>query len=65
MGGGLSMNQIRPKRIDTMLDLASYPIKHRIERVALVNNQAIVDWSDGRQSRFHALWLRDNCACPT
>jgi gamma-butyrobetaine dioxygenase len=59
------MNQIRPKRIDTMLDLASYPTKHRIERVALVNNRAIVDWSDGRQSRFHALWLRDNCACPT
>jgi len=23
-----------------------------------------LDWSDGRRSRFHALWLRDNCAGP-
>jgi gamma-butyrobetaine dioxygenase len=58
------MNQIRPKRIDTMLDLASYPARHRIERVALLKGQAVLDWSDGRQSRFHAVWLRDNCACP-
>jgi gamma-butyrobetaine dioxygenase len=21
-------------------------------------------WSDGHTSRFHVLWLRDNCACP-
>ena len=21
-------------------------------------------WPDGRRSRFHALWLRDNCPCP-
>jgi gamma-butyrobetaine dioxygenase len=59
------MNQIRAKRLDTMLDLASYPTRHRIQRVKLQGNHAVVDWSDGRQSRFHALWLRDNCACPT
>ena len=58
------MNQIRAKRIDTMLDLASYPTTHRIERVCLTSNQAVLDWSDGQQSRFHAVWLRDNCPCP-
>ena len=59
------MNQIRPKRIDTMLDLAAYPTPHRIQRAAIADGLAVVDWSDGRQSRFHALWLRDNCPCPT
>jgi gamma-butyrobetaine dioxygenase len=58
------MNQIRPKRTATMLDLAAYPTPHRIERAALADGIALVDWSDGRQSRFHALWLRDNCPCP-
>jgi gamma-butyrobetaine dioxygenase len=23
-----------------------------------------LDWSDGHHSAFHAVWLRDNCACP-
>ncbi|MDX6476552.1 MAG: gamma-butyrobetaine dioxygenase [Gaiellaceae bacterium] len=23
-----------------------------------------LDWSDGHHSSFHAVWLRDNCACP-
>jgi gamma-butyrobetaine hydroxylase len=23
-----------------------------------------LDWSDGHHSVFHAVWLRDNCACP-
>ena len=22
-----------------------------------------VDWNDGRVSRFHHIWLRDNCTC--
>ena len=22
-----------------------------------------VDWSDGHRSRFHTIWLRDNCSC--
>ena len=23
-----------------------------------------VEWTDGRSGLFHAIWLRDNCACP-
>jgi gamma-butyrobetaine dioxygenase len=34
----------------------STPVELRIEPEALV-----VEWSDGRRSRFHHLWLRDNC----
>jgi gamma-butyrobetaine dioxygenase len=26
--------------------------------------QLTVNWSDGGQSVFHAVWLRDNCPCP-
>jgi gamma-butyrobetaine dioxygenase len=45
-------------------DLAPYSTDHRI--AALTHDPAGVtlEWSDGRRSRFHALWLRDNCACP-
>jgi gamma-butyrobetaine hydroxylase len=62
--GRTPMNQMMPKRLDTMLDLAAYPLEHRIERASVLNGEAVLDWSDGRQSRFHAIWLRDNCACP-
>lgn len=33
-----------------------------IRRVELGEHALTAHWSDGRQSRFHYLWLRDNCA---
>lgn len=30
--------------------------------IEVTNTGITVGWSDGRKSRFHALWLRDNCA---
>ncbi len=28
------------------------------------DGRVLVEWEDGRRARFHAIWLRDNCACP-
>jgi gamma-butyrobetaine dioxygenase len=47
-----------------MLDLASYRTAHRIIAAELKDGRAVLRWSDGRISEFHAIWLRDNCACP-
>ncbi|MEM7532944.1 MAG: gamma-butyrobetaine hydroxylase-like domain-containing protein [Chloroflexota bacterium] len=31
---------------------------------ALVNNGVVeVTWGDGHESKYHHMWLRDNCAC--
>ena len=30
--------------------------------VEVTDTGITVAWSDGRKSRFHALWLRDNCS---
>lgn len=32
-------------------------------RVRLAGREVLVDWADGHNSAFHALWLRDNCDC--
>jgi DUF971 family protein len=34
-----------------------------IQNVAQQQRQLVLSWSDGRQSKFHHIWLRDNCAC--
>jgi gamma-butyrobetaine dioxygenase len=47
-----------------MLDLATYATDRRIIDLAHDGKAILVTWDDDRQSRFHALWLRDNCACP-
>lgn len=47
-----------------MLDLAPDRTMHRIAAVDHTGQEVVLDWSDGRVSRFHALWLRDNCSCP-
>src|SRR5688500_11953036 len=39
------------------------PAEH-IRRLQLDGRRLEVDWADGHHSVFHALWLRDNCACP-
>ncbi len=44
-------------------DTLSWPTDIRIERHELEGKAIIIHWSNARQSRFHPLWLRDNCAC--
>lgn len=46
-----------------MKDLAPYPATHRIVAVRHDARQVHIAWDDGCESTFHALWLRDNCAC--
>ncbi len=52
-----------PPRID-MADLAAYPSERRIRAVAVAGEIVRVACDDGREGRFHAIWLRDNCPCP-
>jgi gamma-butyrobetaine hydroxylase len=33
-------------------------------KLAADNRVLEVTWDDGHESRFHAIWLRDNCCCP-
>ena len=53
----------RPGAID-MFDLAAYRTERRVERIAHDPDGVTLLWDDGRESRFDAIWLRDNCACP-
>ena len=34
-----------------------------IERAELSNGGLAITWADGHESRFHAIWLRHQCAC--
>jgi len=47
-----------------MSDLAPMRTEHTLARVEHDGRSVTLHWSDGRQSRFPALWLRDNCPCP-
>ena len=44
-------------------DFDSYPIDFSLQTVELHPAHVQVMWSDGRVSRFHHIWLRDNCPC--
>lgn len=46
-----------------MADLALWPSDRRIAAVAHDSRGVTIGWDDGLRHRFHALWLRDNCAC--
>jgi len=48
-----------------MLDLASDRTDRRIVQVTHAPDEVEIAWDDARISRFHALWLRDNCPCPS
>jgi len=48
----------------SMGDLAPMRTAHAIVGVRQDGRSVTLEWSDGRRSRFPALWLRDNCACP-
>src|SRR5581483_1633755 len=44
-------------------DLAPHTTAHSIVSVRYDFKGVRLEWSDGRVSVFHVLWLRDNCAC--
>ena len=47
----------------TTPDFDTYPIEHTIVSAEARERWVQVDWSDGRVSHFHHMWLRDNCPC--
>jgi len=44
-------------------DFETYPMTPPLTQAAVAEGVVRVTWADGRSSRFHPLWLRDNCAC--
>jgi gamma-butyrobetaine dioxygenase len=48
-----------------MLDLAADRTERRINQISHSPDEVLLTWDDGRFSRFHVLWLRDNCPCPS
>jgi len=48
----------------SMLDLAPNKTEHAIAKLDQSADDIGLVWDDGRVSRFHAMWLRVNCACP-
>ena len=36
-----------------------------IKKLLIVNDELVIDWQDGKQSRLFAHWLRDHCQMPT
>lgn len=44
-------------------DFDVYPVRHAIAEATPWQGGARVRWDDNHVSRFHALWLRDNCPC--
>lgn len=47
----------------TTPDFSTYLRDITVIRAAVHERWVEVGWSDGRPSRFHHLWLRDNCPC--
>ena len=47
-----------------MADLATTRTRHAVLEMQYDSQGVTLLWDDGVRSRFHALWLRDNCACP-
>jgi gamma-butyrobetaine dioxygenase len=60
----MQSNELRPAVGKTsMSDLAPMHTSHAIVGVEFDGLGVTLGWSDGRSSRFPALWLRDNCPC--
>ena len=47
-----------------LADFAPYPTDIRVAAARSSDAGIEINWSDGAVSRFHDLWLRDNCHCP-
>ncbi|MBB3066774.1 TauD/TfdA family dioxygenase [Limibacillus halophilus] len=48
-----------------MADPAPYPLVSRLVGLEATDDAVKALWDDHRESQFHAVWLRDNCACAT
>lgn len=46
-------------------DYDAWPVEADLERVAFTPRLVTVTWSDGRVSRYHSVWLRENAADDT
>lgn len=57
------MDTAAPSPVVDMGDLTPYASEHRITGLAEEERALNVVWDDGHESRFHYMWLRDNCAC--
>ena len=44
-------------------DVYEWPLISEIDSARIEDGHVKIGWADGRQSRFHAMWLRDQCAC--
>ena len=56
--------QLQPAASEpSMSDLAPMRTAHAIVGVEHDDRVVTLGWSDGRKSRFPAVWLRDNCPC--
>jgi gamma-butyrobetaine dioxygenase len=49
--------------MSTISDYRTYTLVSTVERVRKLADSIEVTWADNRVSRFHNLWLRDNCPC--
>jgi gamma-butyrobetaine dioxygenase len=45
-------------------DFNHYPVAVSVDAATVSPSWVTVAWSDGTSSRFHHIWLRDNCPCP-
>ena len=50
-------------RASIMGDLRAYDHVARVTAASCSEGGLDVTWQDGKQSFFHAIWLRDNCPC--
>lgn len=52
-----------PADIATVDDWRPFLTDHRLVAATPRGDDVVVAWSDGRESPYDALWLRDNCPC--
>ena len=48
---------------DVVSDWRRFTTPHALERAEAEGEFVALDWSDGRRTRHHRYWLRDNCNC--
>lgn len=44
-------------------DFETYSMEVPVVAAEIANGVVNVRWADGREARYHPMWLRDNCAC--
>jgi gamma-butyrobetaine dioxygenase len=64
LSAAAAAEQVAADAVD-MLDLAADRTERRITQASHSADELVLSWDDGRTSRFHVLWLRDNCPCST